>query len=128
MPAVRAWALVVSVMVVGCEEPAPRPLAPGDPGSIVSRSIPMDPPATQVAEDLVILVAIADDGAITLDGEPVAPEALGARVTARMVGQPPEHTRALLSAAPGTTHAQVVAVLDAIRRAGVTRFAIDIPP
>ena len=89
---------------------------------LVARSIPLDLPGTAPEEPTAELtIAVLADGSLLLDAQPITLEAL------RTMSHPPD-ARAVIAADRRTPHGRVVEVIDALRAAGVTRYAINVAP
>lgn len=86
-------------------------------------SVPMDVPASgpPSAPLPTVTIGIAPDGSLTLDGEPTSLAELRS-----MSFEPAE--RAVIAADRATSHASFIAVVDALRAAGITRYAINVNP
>jgi biopolymer transport protein ExbD len=95
---------------------------------VVSRSIPMELPkgATGESTPTTLSVSIDKDGKTYLDAEEIAEPALRARIKQAHDADP--ETRAVIAADGRVTHANVVHVIDLLRRENVTRFAINVDP
>jgi biopolymer transport protein ExbD len=95
---------------------------------VVSRAIPMELPkgATGEAAPTTLAVSIDKDGRTFLDAEPIAEPELRARIRRAHDADP--ETRAVIAADGRTAHANVVHVIDLLRREDVTRFAINVDP
>jgi biopolymer transport protein ExbD len=95
---------------------------------VVTRAIPMELPkgATGEAAPTTLAVSIDKDGRTFLDAEPIAEPALRARIRRAHDADP--ETRAVIAADGRTAHANVVHVIDLLRREDVTRFAINVDP
>jgi biopolymer transport protein ExbD len=76
------------------------------------------------ATGTLLTVVLARDGAVYLDGVRRTDEELVAR--ARAAVESDAETRAVISADKGALHGAVVHVIDLVKDAGVTRFAIHI--
>ena len=86
---------------------------------------PVKPPASASdgeagVRDLVVLVAA--DGRVAVDGEPVAPEALGDVLTARLARD--GATRVQLKGDARAEAVHVVAIMEQLRDAGVERLRL----
>src|SRR6185369_6060819 len=95
---------------------------------VVSRAIPMELPkgATGEGTPTTLSVSIDKDGKTFLDAEPIAEPALRARIKSAHDADP--ETRAVIAADGRTRHANVVHVIDLLRRENVTKFAINVDP
>lgn len=96
---------------------------------IAKQAIEVDlPKASQssAAPPTTIAVTLTKDGALYLNGQPVAPEALRSAVKDAVAKDP--KTQALISGDKSVSHGRVIWVLDTIKAAGITSFAIQIDP
>jgi biopolymer transport protein ExbD len=95
---------------------------------VVSRAIPMELPKGATAETTptTLSVSIDKDGKTFLDAQPIAEPALRERIRQAHRGDP--ETRAVIAADGRASHAQVVRVIDLLRRENVTKFAINVDP
>ncbi len=95
---------------------------------IVTPTVPMDLPEASESESVQVVfsVILPRQGATLIDGEPVYSDAeIGTRAAAALAADP--RLRAVIHADGDVPHRRVIAVLDAIKRAGVARvaFAVD---
>jgi biopolymer transport protein ExbD len=95
---------------------------------VVSRSIPMELPkgATGETTPTTLAVSIDKDGKTFLDAEAITEPALRARIKQAHDADP--ETRAVIAADGRVSHANVVHVIDLLRRENVTKFAINVDP
>jgi biopolymer transport protein ExbD len=95
---------------------------------VVSRAIPMELPKGATAESTptTLSVSIDKDGKTFLDAQPIAEPTLRERI--RQAHQSDPETRAVIAADGRASHAQVVRVIDLLRRENVTKFAINVDP
>jgi biopolymer transport protein ExbD len=95
---------------------------------VVSRSIPMELPhsATSEGTPTTLTVSIDKDGRTFLDAEAIDEVRLTARIRAAHRADP--ETRAVIAADGRVSHAQVVRVIDLLRREDVTKFAFNVDP
>ncbi len=95
---------------------------------VVSRSIPMELPrgATGETTPTTLTVSIDKTGQTFLDAEPIEEAALQLKV--RSARQADPETRAVIAADGRVNHAQVVRVIDLLRREDVTKFAFNVDP
>ena len=95
---------------------------------VVSRSIPLELPrsATSEGTPTTLTVSIDKDGRTFLDAEAIDEAALSTRVRAARKADP--ETRAVIAADGRVNHAQVVHVIDLLRREDVTKFAFNVDP
>src|SRR5690606_36010700 len=97
---------------------------------IVSKSIPMDLPDAQSGESEApprqLTISVDREGQLYLDAEPTTWEALAeqARRFARAESEP----RAVIAADRSVSHGQFIRVIDLLRTAGITRYAINVNP
>ena len=91
----------------------------GDP-----QAIPLDLPHSSPGRTTVstLQVGVDSTGALSLDAHPVTEAQLLARV--RQQQENPD-VRAIVAADPRVSHGRVVRVIDLVRQAGVSRFAIQ---
>jgi biopolymer transport protein ExbD len=95
---------------------------------VASRSIPMELPRSATSEDTptTLTVSIDKDGRTFLDAQAIDEAALTARIRAAHSADP--ETRAVIAADGRVNHAQVVRVIDLLRREDVTKFAFNVDP
>jgi len=94
---------------------------------IVKQSIEVDLPRAQSAGEAVgsvLAVVLTKEGEVYLDGVRADEKQLAARV--REVAARDKEARAIISADRLALHGAVVRVIDVVKGAGVTRFAIHI--
>jgi biopolymer transport protein ExbD len=93
---------------------------------IVANSIPVDLPEAATGEEVAstVVVSIDDEGQFHLDGQSIEDERLLASLT--QAKQANNELRAIISADRRIRHARFVHAVDIVRRAGISRFAIDI--
>ena len=118
------------------EKPAPRALrrvADFVPRSAPSAEAPARaaaaPPAAETPADFsgtTLTVSIDKDGHTFLDAEAIDEASLQKRVRAAHSADP--ETRAVIAADGRVNHAQVVRVIDLLRREDVTKFAFNVDP
>lgn len=96
---------------------------------VVSQAIPMDLPRAATGGEIqtVYAVTIADDGALTVDGRPIANDAELLR-SARSAQKQDAELRAVLRAAGAVPHSRVLHTMDVLRQAGVARIAFAVAP
>lgn len=99
---------------------------------IVSKSIPMDLPDAKSAEDNAapppqMTVSIDRDGKLYLEAEEISWEALEQQAR-RHKQEHGEDARAILAADRSVSHGEFIRVIDVLRTAGVTRYAINVNP
>jgi biopolymer transport protein ExbD len=95
---------------------------------VVSTAIPMELPrgATGEATPTTLSVSIDREGKTYLDATAIEEPALRQRIKAAHIVDP--EVRAVIAADGRTSHANVVHVIDLLRREDVTKFAINIDP
>jgi biopolymer transport protein ExbD len=95
---------------------------------VVSKAIPMDLPrgATGETTPTTLSVSIDREGKTYLDATAIEEPALRQRIKAAHIVDP--EVRAVIAADGRTSHANVVHVIDLLRREDVTKFAINIDP
>ena len=95
---------------------------------VASKTIPVDLPraATGGETPTTIAVSIDQAGRLYLDAEPVDAPELRRRVAAAHRADP--ETRATIAADGRVSHAQVVQVIDILRREEIVKFAINVDP
>jgi biopolymer transport protein ExbD len=95
---------------------------------VVSKAIPMELPqgATGEATPTTLSVSIDREGKTYLDATAIEEPALRQRIKAAHAVDP--EVRAVIAADGRTSHANVVHVIDLLRREDVTKFAINIDP
>jgi len=95
---------------------------------LASHGIPVDLPkgATGESTSSVLGVSVTRDGALFLDGKPVADPEFRARV--RRAYAADHELRAVIAADGGAAHRNVVHVIDLLRQERVTRFALNVDP
>jgi biopolymer transport protein ExbD len=86
------------------------------------------PKASQSASPTptTLAVTLTREGALYLNGKPVAPDALRAAVRQSVAKDP--KTQAIIAGDKNVSHGRVVWVMDTVRSLGVTSFAIQIDP
>ena len=97
---------------------------------LTTQAIPMQLPqsSNHVAVQVTIAVDIAPDGSITLDGAPLRDSAALTRAVKARGGDRPGDLHAVIAASRITTHGAVVAAIDALHSAGVTKIAFAVAP
>ncbi len=95
---------------------------------LVNKSINVELPKASTGEATNPTLSISLDvaGKLYLDGQPTEEVALQQRIHAAY--QADHDVKAVISADGRVTHAQVVAVIDLLRREKVTKFAINTSP
>ena len=94
---------------------------------IVSQQIPVDLPqaasSQSAAEVRLAAISIDREQRIFLDGAPTSESDLRAELHRRWEGD--HEIRALIAADRGVLHGRVIEVIDLVRLAGITKFAIQ---
>ena len=96
---------------------------------IAKQSIQVDlPRASQSssAPPTTLAITLTRDGALYLNAAPTTPDLLRAAVRAAVAKDP--KTQAVIAADKAVSHGRVVWVLDTVKAAGVSSFAIQIDP
>ena len=95
---------------------------------VAAKAIPLDLPKGATAETtpVTLSVSIDKDGKTFLEAAPIDDAGLRAKVRAARAADP--ETRAVIAADGRASHAQVVRVIDLLRRENVTKFAINVDP
>ncbi len=96
---------------------------------IVSKSIPMDLPDAVSGDESPprqLTISIDREGQLYLDAEATSWEALGQE--ARRFAQAEAEPRAVIAADREVSHGQFIRVVDVLRTAGITRYAINVNP
>ena len=95
---------------------------------VASQSIPMDLPkaATGGETPATLAVSIDQGGQLYLDAQPVTRSELRRRIAA--AHRDNAETRATIAADGRVSHAQVVDVIDLLRREDIVKFAINVDP
>lgn len=90
---------------------------------VVSPAVPLDLPAASQGEEVqtIFSVVIAKSGEVLIDGKPVADDQLGPR--AKEALEKDKELRAVIQADGDVAHRKVIAVLDGLKAAGLTRVA-----
>jgi biopolymer transport protein ExbD len=96
---------------------------------VVSRALPMDLPsaASGGALQSIFSVSLSRDGSTQVDGAPAPDDAALLRLARSARANDPE-LRALLQADGDVPHRRVIAALDVLRQAGVSRVAFGVMP
>lgn len=96
---------------------------------VVAPAVPLDLPKAAKTEDVQVVfsVIVPEQGPVTINGQAV-PDDSGLTGQARSaVGRDPD-LRAVIQAEGGVPHRRVVAILDALRSAGVAHIAFGALP
>lgn len=90
---------------------------------MVTPAVPLDLPEASQSEELqtVFAVSVEPGGTLQVDGAPVAADALERRARQALENEP--GLRAVIQADGEVRHKRVIAVLDALKSAGLTRVA-----
>lgn len=93
---------------------------------IVANSIPIDLPEASTGEEIAstVVVYIDEDGVIHYDNRALEDEQILAAL--QRAKRDNAEVRAIISADRSIRHARFVQAVDLVRRAGISRFAIDI--
>jgi biopolymer transport protein ExbD len=95
---------------------------------VASRSIPMELPKSATAESTptTLTISIDKDGRTFLDAEAIDEATLQQKI--RTARRADAETRAVIAADGRVSHAQVVRVMDLLRREDVSKFAFNVDP
>lgn len=95
---------------------------------LVNKSINVELPKAATGETTspTMSISIDLDGKLYLDGSPIQADELQPRVRAAYKQDP--EVKAIISADGRVQHAQVVTVIDVLRREKITKFAINTSP
>ena len=95
---------------------------------VVAPSVPLDLPKASKGEELqtIFSVAVPVSGSLQLDGAPIADDELGAKAKAALARDP--ELRAVIQADKDVSHGRVMAVLDVLKVAGLSRVAFGATP
>ena len=95
---------------------------------LATHSMPVDLPKGASGESMnsILSVTLTRDGALLLDGVPVADREF--RERAQHARQQDNEVRAVIAADGSAAHRQVVHVIDLLRQERVTRFALAVDP
>ncbi|HEX4404546.1 MAG TPA: biopolymer transporter ExbD [Polyangia bacterium] len=96
---------------------------------IVTPAVPLDLPKAAKTEEVQVVfsVIVPERGAVTVDGQPVPDDVSLAAQARSAVGRDAD-LRAVIQADGGVPHRRVVAILDALRGAGVAHIAFGVLP
>jgi biopolymer transport protein ExbD len=94
---------------------------------VVSRAVPMDLPKAATGGEVqqIFSVSIRSDGALFVDGSPIAGDTELLQSGKRSLAAHPE-LRAVLQADGSVPHSRVMHTLDVLRQAGLTRVAFGV--
>ena len=97
-------------------------------GYVAARALPLELPRAATGETVprTLTISITREGATYLDGAPIGRAELAARV--RSVAASDPEARAVIAADGRTAHADVVRVIDLLRRESLTRFSLNVDP
>jgi biopolymer transport protein ExbD len=95
---------------------------------VASRSIPMELPKSATAESTptTLTISVDKEGRTFLDAEAIDEATLQQKI--RAARRADAETRAVIAADGRVSHAQVVRVMDLLRREDVTKFAFNVDP
>jgi biopolymer transport protein TolR len=96
---------------------------------IVTPAVPRDLPRAAKTEEVQVVfsVIVPEQGPVTVNGQSVSDDSGLAGQARHAVGRDPD-LRAVIQAEGGVPHRRVVAILDALRGAGVTHIAFGALP
>jgi biopolymer transport protein TolR len=96
---------------------------------IVIPAVPLDLPKAAKTEDVQVVfsVIVPEQGPVTVNGQSVSDDSGLAGQARSAVGRDPD-LRAVIEAEGGVPHRRVVAILDALRSAGVAHIAFGALP
>jgi biopolymer transport protein ExbD len=97
---------------------------------IVNQSINVQLPKADTAESTAktknLAFTLDKSSALFLNGEPLAWEALPAKIAEEKAKDPGQTVNALIAADKETPHGAVVKLIDTVRKHGITDFAINV--
>lgn len=97
---------------------------------IVNQSINVSLPKAETAEAAQksnnLAFVLDAKGALYLDGKPISPEEIAGKIAEAKAKDPAAPVNALISADKDTPHGTVVKLIDAVRKHGITDFAINV--
>ena len=96
---------------------------------IVSKSIPMDLPNADTGEEgppRTLTVSIDEAGTLYIDADAVTWDQLRSR--ARSFAESESEPRAVIAADRRVSHGEFIRIVDVLRGAGITRYAINVNP
>jgi biopolymer transport protein ExbD len=95
---------------------------------VVSQAIPLQVPtaSTPTAVQATLAVTVAADGSLALDGAPMPNGAALAAAVRSRAGTSAADMHAVIAASTTASHGAVVAAIDALRSAGVTKIAFAV--
>ena len=96
---------------------------------IVTPAVPLDLPKAATTEEVQVVfsVIVPEQGPVTVNGQSVSDDSGLAGQARSAVGRDPD-LRAVIQAEGGVPHRRVVAILDALRSAGVAHIAFGVLP
>jgi biopolymer transport protein ExbD len=97
-------------------------------GYVVARGLPLELPRAATGETAprTLTISITREGHTYLDGAAIGRAEFAARV--RAVARADPEVRAAIAADGRAAHADVVKVIDLLRRASITRFSLNVDP
>ena len=97
---------------------------------LVTQAIPMQVPqaSNHVATQVTLAIEVAPDGALRLDGAPVADGAALTRAVKARAGDGAADVHAVIAASRVATHGAVIGAIDALHSAGVKKIAFAVAP
>lgn len=95
---------------------------------IAAQAIPMTVPkaTTPNVVDVTIAVGVAPNGALTLDGLPIADGPALARAAKARAGDGIADAHVVIAASPASSHGSVIGAIDALRSVGITKIAFAV--
>ena len=96
---------------------------------VVAPAVPLDLPRASQGQEVQVVfsVLVPKNGGILVDGAAIADEATLVERASAALAENPE-LRAVIQADGDVSHRRVIAILDAVKRAGVTRIAFGALP
>ena len=96
---------------------------------VVAPAVPLDLPQASSGQDVQVVfsVVLPTDGRIFINGSPVA-DAKALEDKARKAGLENPELRAVIQADGDVPHRAVISILDALKKAGITRIAFGALP
>ena len=97
---------------------------------LTTSAIPMQVPqaSNHAATQVTLAVGVASDGSLTVDGAPLGDAAALTRAAKARAGDHPADLHAVIAASRVATHGAVIAAIDALHSAGVTKIAFAVAP
>ena len=95
---------------------------------LASQAIPLPLPraVTPTSVQSTLAIGIATDGALTLDGVPMADDATLARAAKARTGEGAPDAHAVIAASRAASHGAVIGAIDALRTVGITKIAFAV--